>query len=711
VSFFIMGLPLHIACVLAALMLAVAPARAQYRFTSETPGTTAWPRIDIPVEVRDNSSSVLSLSADSFTVMENGRIMLPLTLDCSDRQIAGRIAFWFIMDVSYSMGFIEGTKVYDNDSLKWRTAKRVFIDAYQRMRPNDLGAVMSFARDVTMECGFTRVRRQLADATYGMALRPGTAIYDAIVQACASFPDSVDQKVIILLTDGVDNSSTATRHDAIATANLDGITVYTIGLGFYPEENDPGRVDADTLRDIAQHTGGRAYITPRSDELDSIFVQMFERIFSFGCTLSYITPDTCRDGMSRIVDLRLRLPGAELSERETYAVDDLRSRLHLVVHDGSTLADDSPQSVPIRAWGELRAGEPLTLRTEVRWDTAALAITGATTSGMLLDGATAQFSTLSPGLAEVTFANAMLASGLLAPDAAGAKPLFALDVTVPHFERHTVTHLACTIIESRQNCEIIPYDASSEIEIGGCPAEVTIAFDSTLVARAGYPFEVPVLLSTPIDDQQALRYDFLVYYDAVHLQWEGVDTRGTMSSRLAVTADETAPGVLRVTAVEGMPVGTRGILVRLRFLALPSKVSCPLDLRLDQVLFAQTCFPAVRLAGARVLLDGSCSQLAVRQAPALTRISPNPAPCGADVTVAALSRDPGRLELFDAFGRSVMLLYGGGTGADRDPGGAAEDAAQSRQQILGTTGLQPGTYFLVLRADGAQRVGKLVLIR
>ena len=111
------------------------------------------------------------------------------------------------MDVSYSMSFREGTTQYDWDSTKWRRAKSVFIEGFNQLRPQDEGALASFAGDFHLEQDFTPDKKMLIDAASGMYLRPGTSLYTAIATAVSYSAAKPGKRVIILLTDGVDNRS------------------------------------------------------------------------------------------------------------------------------------------------------------------------------------------------------------------------------------------------------------------------------------------------------------------------------------------------------------------------------------------------------------------------------------------------------------------------------------------------------------------------
>ena len=97
-----------------------------------------------------------------------------------------------------------------------------------------------------------------------------------------------EEKVIILLTDGVNNVTTVEPALAAQTAAALGIRIYTIGVGSlgpvpYPTTDAFGRtrsvsvqinLDEDLLRHIAEVTGGQYYFAANTEELQEIYEEI-----------------------------------------------------------------------------------------------------------------------------------------------------------------------------------------------------------------------------------------------------------------------------------------------------------------------------------------------------------------------------------------------------------------------------------------------------
>jgi tight adherence protein B len=115
-----------------------------------------------------------------------------------------------------------------------------------------------------------------------LAGRQGTALYDAIVQGAGQLRASpLVGRVLIVLTDGSDVSSTATLENAVAIAREAAVSVYPIGI------ESPGFNPAP-LQQIARETGGRYYGTASTAALAGVYASIAKRL-GHTWTVSYVT--------------------------------------------------------------------------------------------------------------------------------------------------------------------------------------------------------------------------------------------------------------------------------------------------------------------------------------------------------------------------------------------------------------------------------------
>jgi Ca-activated chloride channel family protein len=107
----------------------------------------------------------------------------------------------------------------------------------------------------------------------GMA-GPHTALGDAIGLAIRTFEASdIEQRLLILLSDGSDTASKMSPVNAAEIASSKGVEIYTVGVGD-PDATGENRVDVSGLENIARRTGGEYFFA--ADEL--ALASVYERI-------------------------------------------------------------------------------------------------------------------------------------------------------------------------------------------------------------------------------------------------------------------------------------------------------------------------------------------------------------------------------------------------------------------------------------------------
>ena len=187
------------------------------------------------------------------------------------------------VDVSTSM-LAQDFKPNRVEALK-EIAKK-FIDK----RPNDNIGLSMFAGEAYTQCPLTADHAVLMNlynsVDCNMAARgiidDGTAIGDGIMNAILRLKDSeAKSKVIILLTDGVNNSGNISPLTAAEIAKKYGIRIYTIGIGrngmaTYPLPTGgtamlPVEIDEETMTKISTETGGQYFRAQENSELDAVY--------------------------------------------------------------------------------------------------------------------------------------------------------------------------------------------------------------------------------------------------------------------------------------------------------------------------------------------------------------------------------------------------------------------------------------------------------
>jgi Ca-activated chloride channel family protein len=169
-------------------------------------------------------------------------------------------------------------------------AKDIAIE-FIAQRPSDRMGIVVFAGESYTQCPLTTDRATLINLMKEVStnlLEDGTAIGNGLATAVARLKDSdAKSRVIILLTDGVNNSGEIAPETAADIAKTYGIRVYAIGIGAngeapYPVMTPWGvdiqkvkvEIDEQLLTNIANETGGRYFRATDNTKLAEIYSEI-----------------------------------------------------------------------------------------------------------------------------------------------------------------------------------------------------------------------------------------------------------------------------------------------------------------------------------------------------------------------------------------------------------------------------------------------------
>lgn len=169
-------------------------------------------------------------------------------------------------------------------------AKDIAIE-FISQRPSDRMGIVVFAGESYTQCPLTTDRATLINLMKEIEtglIEDGTAIGNGLATAVARMQNSdAKSRVVILLTDGVNNSGEITPQTAADIAKTYGIRVYTIGVGAngtapYPVmtpwgvqmQNVEVKIDENLLKNIAETTGGRYFRATDNTKLSEIYSEI-----------------------------------------------------------------------------------------------------------------------------------------------------------------------------------------------------------------------------------------------------------------------------------------------------------------------------------------------------------------------------------------------------------------------------------------------------
>ena len=169
-------------------------------------------------------------------------------------------------------------------------AKDIAVE-FIAQRPTDRMGIVVFAGESYTQCPLTTDRATLINLMKEVQtglIEDGTAIGNGLATAVARMMDSdAPSRVVILLTDGVNNRGAVAPLTAAEIAKSYGIRVYTIGVGAngmapYPVmtqwgvevQNMQVEIDEDLLKQIAENTGGRYFRATDNTKLSEIYSEI-----------------------------------------------------------------------------------------------------------------------------------------------------------------------------------------------------------------------------------------------------------------------------------------------------------------------------------------------------------------------------------------------------------------------------------------------------
>jgi VWFA-related protein len=266
----------------------------------------------LPVIVTDTRRHIVTnLDKNNFLVYEDGQ---PQTIVRFSRE-----------DVPVSIGIV----VDNSGSMRTkRTAvTKAVLNLIQASNPQDEAFVVNFNDDSYLDQDFTNNLGPLHEALDRVDSRGGTALYDAVIASADHLAKGAkkEKKVLLVITDGVDNESRESLESAIRKVQDDqGPIIYTIGiLG-----DEPGIKRAKrALQSLSDQTGGVAFFPKDLQEVDEISQEVARDIRN-QYSITYKPTNPRANGGYRKVRVEARAQGykdLQARTRDGYFADEKRT--------------------------------------------------------------------------------------------------------------------------------------------------------------------------------------------------------------------------------------------------------------------------------------------------------------------------------------------------------------------------------------------------
>ena len=234
---------------------------------------------------------VTDLRQNNFVVSENGQ---PQTISVFKRE-----------DVPVSMGLV----IDNSGSMRDKRAKvaAAALALVKDSNKDDEVFVVNFNDDAFLDLPhnkeFTNDISEMEEALSRIDSRGGTAMRDAIRMSVEHLRDKAhkNKKVLVVVTDGNDNSSVINLENLVKGAQQSEVLIYAVGLLSDEEKREAARAKKD-LTVLTEATGGEPFFPKDISEVDRIAHQVAHDIRS-QYTIEYSPTNTAMDGTYRKIQI------------------------------------------------------------------------------------------------------------------------------------------------------------------------------------------------------------------------------------------------------------------------------------------------------------------------------------------------------------------------------------------------------------------------
>jgi Ca-activated chloride channel homolog len=234
----------------------------------------------------DRGRFVEGLAQDNFRVYED--------------KVEQKLSVFKREDIPVSMGL-----VIDNSGSMRDKRPRVneaALTLVQNSNPQDEAFVVNFNDDfyLDLDKDFSNSIPELKEALERIDARGSTALYDAIIGSIDHLKKGKkEKKVLLIVTDGEDNTSRNSLEKTIREIQKTDTVIYTIGL-LSQESKRSAKNAKKALTEIALASGGLAYFPENVEDVHSICEQVAHDI-RHQYTLGYYPTNVAKDGSFRSV--------------------------------------------------------------------------------------------------------------------------------------------------------------------------------------------------------------------------------------------------------------------------------------------------------------------------------------------------------------------------------------------------------------------------
>src|SRR5262249_5963861 len=270
---------LVLALSLSSLVTAQRPPQQAPSAPAAPPATPAKPQDEQTISVEVNLVNILFTVAD-----RKGKFVTNLKKDdfkvYEDDKAQTISNFSSETDLPLTIALLVDTSGSIRDKLRFEEEAAIEFFYSTLQRGKDKALVISFDSGVDLLQDFTDDPERLADTIRKIRAGGGTSLYDAIYLAVNQKLTGQEKSlIVILITDGDDNSSRVSLTETLEAAQKNDVAIYSISTNsaafFGSKEQERGD---KTLKKFAEETGGKAFFPLKIQDLANSFLDIHDEL-------------------------------------------------------------------------------------------------------------------------------------------------------------------------------------------------------------------------------------------------------------------------------------------------------------------------------------------------------------------------------------------------------------------------------------------------
>lgn len=252
----------------------------------------------------DHGKSVTNLTGKDVEILDNSKLPAAVTGFRSEAELPLRLGLVIDTSASIQERFKFEQEAATNFMQKVVTGQ------------NDLAFVVGFANSILLVQDFTGDQSLISHAVGELVPSGGTALWDAVNFAAdklATRPETQPvARVLVIISDGEDNSSRVTLQQAISRAQRGEVAIYTVSTREVLDiPSDDSQVGERALTTVAELTGGAAF-SPGSVRRLNGSLAALQQVIRSRYLITYKPALFKRDGQYRAIDIKAEKGGHKL---------------------------------------------------------------------------------------------------------------------------------------------------------------------------------------------------------------------------------------------------------------------------------------------------------------------------------------------------------------------------------------------------------------